>query len=696
MNARIVFAALAALVILRGVAAQDRNSYYWSNDEQVRVVVDPTLVALRFSIDPAQSLIDSVGREHGLTERRDASYAPLRGNRTVVFSVNGVTQITNRYLATLQNQLTQSGAPVADVSRVVTRATGSVAAMPQQLSVAFIDDVKNGLSDFPGLDVANLVTVTQVLNPTPLVVAYTVNANTELTALEIANAIYEYRDAAGRRLVRYAQSELRFPAGFRAVPNVPRNPNDMHYMKQWHLNGGPSGNVDAPEAWDYTRGSPDQPTSGCQVPNRIRVAVLDNGFEVTHLDLVDNIAEGGDYTTLIPGTDVSPSSSDTGRRHGTQAAGVVAACGNNTIGVSGICPLCEIVPIKIDPFLVGPTVGALLATKNRFDVDVVSNSWSAVWSQPLETALDLITGTTAAGPGTPVFFAVPNQPTKDRCVDGTEVGGVVLDRDISAADSVIAVSGSLANDVAGGVGSLGNCIDVVAPTQVTEFDDLPFGMVVTTDLTEFLTYTTLSNGFGGTSAAAPLVAGIAGLVLSLNPDLTPEDVRNILEHTAEKIMTPGLYDAKGFNPAAGYGRVNAHRAVVPVVKITTTATPVIQPNQPFDITVSASAPHLLASIGWSRRKQGCLGSVEDWRAVADKAFHEETWSGVSLDTPGTYFFRPNAKDTKFPATDDYPHIASDASLVLPEVEIRVQGIVPPCLVSPPQLIPKPPVLDIPQ
>ncbi len=673
MNQRIVFATLAALAVLGGAAAQDdRNSYYWSNGEQVRVDVAPSSVALRFSVDPEAGLIDSIGERYGLRVSPDEIYAPLRGNRTVAYSVVGATQVSNRYLVDLRNRLTQAGEPVTDVGRLVTTAGGTVAAMTQDLLVAFVDGV-SGLGDLRGLEVGDSVSVARTLNPRPLIVAYSVNANSELTPLEIANTIYEYMDDSGRRLVRYALPTLRFPAEFRDVPNQPRNPDDDYYPNQWHLSGGPVGNVDAPEAWDYTRGSSDEPTDGsCQVEERIRIAVLDSGVQLTHEDLVDNISQGGDYTTLTPGPDGSPDPLDGNRRHGTFSAGIIAACGDNGKGVSGICPLCEIVPIRIYPENMAETIGALLDAKNVFNADVISNSWGRPYAQEFADTLDIITGANPPGPGIPVFFAVPNKPNQNKCAFN-------LTGDISATDSVIAVSGSTVTDVAGDIGSFGDCIDMVAPTRADDFGGIPSGMVVTTDLTTFFTYAPETNGAFGTSASAPLAAGIAGLVLSLNPNLTPKDVRDILQHTADKITIVGGpdYDANGFSPMAGYGRVNAHRAVVPVVKITALKMSVAV-NEPFAISVSASAPYLLSTIGWTRKRESCPGDHEEWRTAAGKAFHEETWSGLTLTTPGKYVFTPNARDTHFPVVDDYPHEASDASLVLPKVEVTVQGTPPAC------------------
>lgn len=71
-----------------------------------------------------------------------------------------------------------------------------------------------------------------------------------------------------------------------------------------------------------------------------------------------------------------------------------------------------------------------------------------------------------------------------------------------------------------------------------------------------------ATGFGGTSLATPLAASIAGLMSSVNPELSPAEIREILRATADKIdKTNADYDENGWSSQYGFGRVNAAAAV---------------------------------------------------------------------------------------------------------------------------------------
>ena len=134
--------------------------------------------------------------------------------------------------------------------------------------------------------------------------------------------------------------------------------------------------------------------------------------------------------------------------------------------------------------------------------------------------------------------------------------------DLAALDSVLGVGVADFRDRIGGAG-YGPCIDLVAPS--TPESKMTLG-VLTTDRTGIDGHVDgdYHETFGGTSAAAPLVAGIAGLLLSLNPELTRAELQQLLEQTADKVDTVNAgYDARGFSSRAGFGRVNARALSCP-------------------------------------------------------------------------------------------------------------------------------------
>ena len=71
-----------------------------------------------------------------------------------------------------------------------------------------------------------------------------------------------------------------------------------------------------------------------------------------------------------------------------------------------------------------------------------------------------------------------------------------------------------------------------------------------------------TNSFGGTSSACPGAAGVAALIISRNPSLTGDQVRDILRKCCDRLdPRGGNYDANGHSPFYGYGRLNARKAV---------------------------------------------------------------------------------------------------------------------------------------
>jgi subtilisin family serine protease len=427
-------------------------------------------------------------------------------------------------------------------------------------------------------------------------------------------------------------------------------PNDPLFAEQWALanfgqggRGGGGADVGATTAWRYTLGSPE-----------ITIAVLDDGVQLDHPDLAANIIDAGrDFTVYPSVAGAGPRAAQD--RHGTSVAGIAAARGDNEIGVSGMCPRCTILPIRVHG---SSNLGTAAAFHYAVEqgADIITNSWgytrgSAAADDAVRDAIDAAASSGRGGRGALVVFGMTNESV-DNC--GPQA-------DIASLDSVVAVGVANHNDEIGGSG-FGACMDLVAPAKPKDRGTIGN---TTTDRTGIDGHTAgdYTSAFGGTSAAAPLVAGIAGLLLSLNPDLRREDLQRILEHTAEKIdPAAAAYDPTGFSARAGYGRVSAARALVPTVTIRVNPTRV-ERGEPFSVTVSASAPFGLESVSWRGRATDAdaIDAVHT-RTLSGAAVETLTWSGLTIETAGTYVFVADARDARHARpVPAYPHRASDAA-----------------------------------
>jgi subtilisin family serine protease/outer membrane protein assembly factor BamB len=205
-------------------------------------------------------------------------------------------------------------------------------------------------------------------------------------------------------------------------------PNDPMFGDQWHLHntgqttwGTADADVDAPEAWDLTTGDSD-----------IQIAIIDDGIQIDHPDLAANVFTNEAENTGLPdedddgngydddvhgwdfwdtpynGGDNDPSPASADDNHGTSVTGVAAAVGDNATGISGACPSCQILPVRIgDAGYVGDYVEAIQYGGTM--ADVVSCSWSL--GAEFQLITDAITDVNAngrGGLGTPVLFASAN------------------------------------------------------------------------------------------------------------------------------------------------------------------------------------------------------------------------------------------------------------------------------------------------
>ncbi|MBS1515168.1 MAG: S8 family peptidase [Bacteroidetes bacterium] len=341
-------------------------------------------------------------------------------------------------------------------------------------------------------------------------------------------------------------------------------PNDPLFGSQWHLsNGGqlvstggnptfdlPTANgildadMNLTQAWDITRGSAN-----------ITIGIFDTGIDSAHPDLRTNVISGYDAIWNKRGV---PRDSN---GHGTCTAGLAGARGDNGIGVSGVAPLCKIQSFRV---LNSQGSGITIALSRSFDsarvwgVEVLSNSWGG--GSPLNTITNAINAAADSGRngrGCAILFSSGNEGRSNvsypSYLPKVLSIGATTNRDKRKAPGTGEQywwGGNFGSDANGD-------LDVCAPT-----------ICLTTDIQGTGGYNNAAgaNGdydstFNGTSCSCPNVSGIAGLLLSLNSNLTRVQVYEYICRGAEKIDKVHYGNLKSYgwwNAYYGYGRVNAY------------------------------------------------------------------------------------------------------------------------------------------
>ena len=417
--------------------------------------------------------------------------------------------------------------------------------------------------------------------------------------LDVANSIYE------SGLVDWCHPD--FITEFKRFTNDPLF-TQQYYLKNTGQNGGKAGiDINAEQAWAITQSN-----------NSIRVAVIDDGVE-DHEDLADRVLQG--YTPLdstgygrpttqtVPGITIG---------HGECCAGIIAAS-QNTLGIAGIAPNVQIVPINIfnrwvyssvaQKYVSSESVQDIAAgieyawNPTKGNADVISNSWGYT-NTP--NGADYIT------------TEINNAVNQGRLRNGVRLGCVVVfaagnenpTYGISfpaSLSNVITVGAINKNGTVWSYSCRGEALNVVAPSGNTN----QAGDITTIDRMGSNGYETgnYTAYFGGTSAAAPQVAGIAALILSVRPDLTQAQVRQAIESTCQKINQQNSSNLSGYtysnntahpngswNSEVGYGLVNAY-AAVNFVAPTISGPDVIAQSCQADYTIS-NLPPSATNIHW--------------------------------------------------------------------------------------------------
>ncbi len=342
----------------------------------------------------------------------------------------------------------------------------------------------------------------------------------------------------------------------RPIKLLDTNPNDPEFVHQWALV-----KASLPKAWDITVGRAD-----------VVVAVIDTGVDVNHPDLKAHLTPPSTWYDYGSG-DSNPTDTF---GHGTHCAGIVAAIGNNGVGVAGASWNVRIMPIKVFPDNVGSTNTSLIAKgivhAVDYGADVVSLSvGSPSPSQVLESAVEY-----AYQHGVLIVAAVGNSNSESVFYP-------------AAYPHVLSVAALDQNDRKAMFSNYGTWVDVSAP-GVHILSTMPTYKVKMNEYGYVQNYDYMS----GTSMAAPLVAGIGALVKSIRPEWGPDRIAQVIESTADKI--------DGVNPdyvgKLGWGRVNAAAAVSsaasavePSPTPTLTSTPTPNPTStPTSVPTSTPSP----------------------------------------------------------------------------------------------------------
>ena len=336
-----------------------------------------------------------------------------------------------------------------------------------------------------------------------------------------------------------------------AEPNYIRRlaqvtPDDPFFSEQYALynpggvfgppsspqSGTERADIKAREGWEETWGD-----------DSVVIAVLDTGADFNHPDLDGQLFSNG-YDFINDDPDPID---DHG--HGTIVAGIAAAETNNGEGIAGVAWNCKILPVKIVDDTGWTDVSTEVAGINWAilnGADIISLSLGGVGaSQSEQDAIraaynnGIVVVAAAGNDGMATYY--PAAYPECMAVAATD----------SNDERVTFVN--TATDPLPWESNYGPEIDVAAPGDWVL-------SLYPTDLTvpPFLPYTWAS----GTSLSTPHVAGLAALIKSIKPNLSAEDIMNVIRYTADDVNSATL---EGRDDDIGYGRINMERALVPII-----------------------------------------------------------------------------------------------------------------------------------
>lgn len=336
-------------------------------------------------------------------------------------------------------------------------------------------------------------------------------------------------------------AELRKLKQFRLVEKVPLMKTDATPNEgiPTHLS-----QINAANAWNIFNGN-----------SNITVAIIDNAVMWTHADLVQNtytnsleIAgnnvddDNNGYIDDRNGWDVADWDNNTiptqvGMNHGTHCAGIAAGRTDNGIGIASIGWNIKMIPVKCQTDNGSTTMvsngyeGIIYAAKAK--ARIISCSWGGSGFSSTEQAIVNY----AWNKGCIVFASAGNANSSAQNYPG-------------AYSNVFCVAAVNSSDVKSSYSNYGSWVDIAAPGD---------------NINSTVPYTGATASYiqlSGTSMATPMVAGLAGLMLSKSPNMTRANVLNCLSSTAVNIYSLSGNASYVTNNQLGAGRIEAYAAML--------------------------------------------------------------------------------------------------------------------------------------
>jgi subtilisin family serine protease len=499
-----------AAPIARGDQAVPTNRYIFK--QSVSLTLDSSRIAVHVGENgDAAAAVAAVGLDPAtITPTALAGWSMVSVPAAPAGSSAGV----DGYVAALAAQGGGAGAGGVDFASPVFIENGRAMWVMGEMFADF--DASMKAEDRDALVNAQLKVVSSTHGWIPNVDRFTLSSHSGYEVLAAANALSQNKD------VRFAEPN------WALVSKLAFIPNDTYFNTQWGMhntgqNGGVAGmDINATAAWDITQGA-----------STLRIAVLDVGVELAHPDL--NIDVGLSYDATGNGTGGAPGNACD--NHGTGVAGCIVAKINNNLGVAGVAPNCKVVSIR-NGVSIMPCTDSTNTTVSALGgaIDYARTSGCKITNASQAYSMLAVTETAyqnAFNAGIVNFAACGNESASS--IDYPASSAYVL------AVGAIDRTGTIAS-----FSNTGTGLAFVAPgVDLTTTDRTGADGYVAGDYV----------GTSGTSGASPYAAGVAALMLSVNPNLTPTEIGTIMKNTAVDRGAPG------YDTTYGWGFVNAYNAL---------------------------------------------------------------------------------------------------------------------------------------